>query len=197
MKHFIALLCLIIPFAAVAQTDATLLGNKPVVEGAAYWGAGVGRTLHIIGNKYMRDSGAANTRVLVDTTRNSVGGAGACTENIVSRTAAGITPQSHFTISYSGKATNTSADAIRMYLATQDKTPTGGDSSWVLTHYIYGDSIIPQTHTRSNFTTAYKRVKVSLYAEGQNLRVCFARASTGGPGNSDTVSITQVWPRGW
>ncbi len=181
--------------ASVFAQDATLLGNKPVVESRAFWGSNVGATLYITGNKYLRDS--SGTIVVVDTTRNSVGSTGACTETIVTRTGTGVTPQSHFTLAYSGRATNVSADAIYLYLATRDRVPTGTDTTWVRTHYVYGDSIVPQTQHRSNFTTSYVRVRASFYAEGQDLRVCFARGTSGAPGNSDTVAITQVWPRGW
>jgi hypothetical protein len=195
MKRIITALVFCAAATATAQ-DATLLGQKEVVSGQAYWGPSVARTLYITGNKYLRDS--SGTPVELDTTRNSVGGAGACTETIVMRTTSGATPSSHISIQYRGRATNTSADSVRMYIATRYRVPAGVDTGWVLTSYVYGNEIVPSGHVRGDFATTYGNpVRVNLWAEGQDLRICWARASSGGPGNSDTVAITSVWPRGW
>lgn len=196
MKRIILALVLCAAASSVAQ-DATLLGNKPVLAptSPAYWGPSVSYTLYITGDKYLRDS--SGTRVVIDTTRNSVGGAGACTETIVMRTTSGITPASHISIQYRGRATDTAADGIQMYIATRWRVPTSADTNWVTINYAYGDSVIPYTHNRSDFKTSYESRRVNFYAEGQDLRTCWARAASGGPGNNDTVEITLVSPRGW
>lgn len=196
MKRIITALVFCAAAIATAQ-DATLLGNKAVLDppSPAYWGPSVARTLYITGNKYLRDS--SGTPVAFDTSRTSVGGAGACTETIVMRTTSGITPASHVSVQYRGRATNTGADSIYMYIATRWRVPAGVDTNWVTINYVYGDSIIPYAHNRGDFTTSYNSRRVNFYAEGQDLRTCWARASSGGPGNSDTVAITLVSPRGW
>lgn len=196
MKRIIIALALCAAAISVAQQDVALVGQKEVVAGQAYWGPSVARTLFITGNKYLRDS--SGTRVVVDTTRNSVGGAGACTETIVMRTTSGITPSSHISIQYRGRSTNPAADSVTMYIATRYRVPAGVDTGWVLVNYVYGNEVVPYSHSTGGFSASYGNPRrVNLWAEGQDLRICWARAASGGPGNSDTVAITSVWPRGW
>lgn len=195
MKRILVALALCAAAFAVAQ-DATSFGQKEVAVGQAYWGPSISRTLYITGNKYLRDS--SGVPVVVDTARNSVGGAGACTETIKIRNSNNVTLASHISIQYRGRATNTAADSVRMYIATRYLVPTGVDSGWVTVNYVYGNEVIPYEHRRGDFTTSYDQPqRVNLWAEGQDMRICWARTSSGGPGNSDTVAITSVWPRGW
>lgn len=183
--------------AIAAQTSSAILGQGIVTEQRIGWGTSLSSSLYITGNKYLRDS--ASTRVVVDTSVASVGGAGACAQTVVIRTGSAVTPQLRAEVSYRVRATNASASAFYLYVGTRYRTPTGTDTGWVPAgrQWLWDSTLISLTRTAPSATTTFKTSLWSLYASGQDVRVCIARASSGGPGNSDTIVFNNNWLRAW
>ncbi len=198
MRKVLGLIFSAFVFSAIAE-DATFLGQKVVTESQILWGAGVGSpTLYISGaTGFMRDS--AGTRKVLDTTANSVGGAGACSQTIVMRTSLGIVPQSHAELSYKVRATDTAQAGFRIYLATRYRSaPVTSDTGWAVAgrQYVYDSSQVFLTHTNPGATTSFTTRFVNFWLSGQDVRVCIERTSIS-PGAGDTLVFNNNWLRAW
>ncbi len=196
MRHLI-LAVLLAAGATFAQTATAITGQGIVTEQRVGWGASMSSSLYVLSNKYMRDS--ASTRVTVDTSLASVGGAGACTQIIILRTGSAVTPQLRCELSYKVRATDTAEDGFSLYLATRYRTPVGTDSGWALPgkQYLWDSSQVYLTHTRPQTTTSNSTRFVNFYLSGQDARVCVQRTSSGGPGANDTIAFNNNWLRCW
>ncbi len=195
MKRLIlaALFCV----ASVSAQNATIVGQGPTIEQNVNWGTNASKSLYITGNKYLRDS--STTRVVVDTTVYSVGGAGACSQTIVIRSGTAVTPQLRAEMSYRVRATNTGASSFYIYVGTRYRVPATADTSWIPAgrQWLWDSTLVSLTRTQSSATVAFRTSLWNFYPSGQDLRVCIARATSGGPGNSDTLVFNNNWLRGW
>ncbi len=178
-----------------AETS-TLYGQQTIYSGQVKYGTTLSKTLYVLTDKYMVDSGSG-VRFNLDSSTYSVGAEGASSFSIAIQNAAGVSQQSSCELSYQLRCTDIAQCGTLMTFYGQYKTVPAGwsavDTNWTATGYLWDSTrVILTHHVPLPTSTAAVTRRVNFYPSGDNLRVNITRTNVG-PG--DTVILSGMGVR--
>jgi len=186
---FVILAC---AFAALAQTPTPIAGQQIVGTSPMYWQPNSSARLYVTLGGYFRDS--AGVRRPADSTRNSVGGPGICTDTYTILTNTSVGLQSNFELRYGVRATDAAQYGVRIYFASRHRLPSGTDTTWAIIHTVWDTTQVTTWVTPKNIGTTRSARVANLYLGGQDIRACVMRVA---PmlGSGDTTIVDNLWGR--